>query len=156
MVATKETTAQVFNLRTPYLQQGRTTDVRAKTDTFTVTAKVYAEGGENAMHTHPNEDHTFVILEGQATFHLGSDDNVTVLNKYDGVLLPAGSFYWFESSGNQNLVMVRCGATPEKSSAGSGNTLTSRLTPDGRPIPGDSPENKTVERVERQGKGFGE
>ena len=31
-----------------------------------------------------------------------------------------------------------------------------RLTPDGRDIPGDSEENKTVERIERPGPGFGD
>ena len=38
--------AEVFNLRTPYLDQGRTTDVRARTDLMTIIAKVYAEVSE--------------------------------------------------------------------------------------------------------------
>ena len=65
MTTTVKTAAQVYDLRTPYLQQGRTTDMRAKTDLTTVMVKVYAEGGENAMHNHPNEDHSFLVLEGQ-------------------------------------------------------------------------------------------
>jgi quercetin dioxygenase-like cupin family protein len=140
--------ADVFDLRTPYLNQGRTTDVRARTDLMTITAKVYAEGGENAMHNHPHEDHSFIVLEGEATFHLETDDNVKVVRRYEGVMLPRGANYWFQSSGDGNLVMVRVGATYPGVPSG-------RLTPDGRDIPGDSLENKTVERIERPGRGFG-
>ena len=157
MVATKESTATVFNLRTPYLEQGRTTDLRARTDLLTVTAKVYAEGGENAMHCHPYEDHSFIVLEGEATFHLGSDDNAQVVKPYEGVMLPRGAFYWFESSGDRNLVMLRCGASmgmPPRDQC-DGTEPVARMRPDGKPIPGDSPENKTVERIEAPGPGFG-
>jgi len=57
--------------------------------------------------------------------------------------------YWFQSTGDQNLVMVRVGAFYPGEKPG-------RLTPDGRDIPGNSVENKQVERIERPGKGFGE
>ena len=54
-----------------------------------------------------------------------------------------------QSSGDQNLVMVRVGANYPGEAVG-------RLTPDGRDIPGDSPENKEVPRIERPGKWFGQ
>ena len=76
--------SEVYDLRTPYLEQGRTTDVRARTDLMTVTVKVYAEGGENAMHHHTHEDHSFIVLEGEATFHLETDDNAKVVRRYEG------------------------------------------------------------------------
>jgi mannose-6-phosphate isomerase-like protein (cupin superfamily) len=157
MVTTTKSGSQVFDLRTPYLEQGRTTDVRANTDLLTVTVKVYAEGGENAMHCHPYEDHAFIVVEGQATFHLDTDDNARVVNKYEGVMLPKGAFYWFESSGDQNLVMIRTGANYPKPSrdACDGSEPVGRMTPGGLPIPGDSAENKTVARIERPGPGFG-
>jgi mannose-6-phosphate isomerase-like protein (cupin superfamily) len=148
MVTTDKSTAQVYNFRTPYLKQGRTTDLRAKTDLMTVMVKVYAEGGENAMHYHSTEDHTFFVLEGQATFHLGEYDNTVVVNRYEGVMLPKGAVYCFESSGEGNLVMIRIGATPP-------GPRNERLAPDGHPLPGDSLENKSVERIEMPGKGFG-
>ncbi len=139
---------QFFNLRTPYLKQGRTTAMRAKTELLTITAKVYAAGGENGMHHHPHEDHSFIVLEGEATFRIETDDNLQVVSPYEGVMLPKGANYWFQSSGNQNLVMIRVGARYPGSKV-------ERLTPDGREIPGDSPENKEVERIELPGKGFG-
>lgn len=157
MTTITESSAKIFDLRTPYLDQGRTTDVRARTDLMTVTVKVYAEGGENAMHCHPYEDHSFIVIEGQATFHLGSDGNARVANKYEGVMLPRGAFYWFESTGDGNLVMIRTGANAPKPPADACDLSqpVGRITPDGRPIPGDSRENKSVERIERPGPGFG-
>ena len=109
-----------FNLRTPLLKSGITTDTRAKTEVLNVTVKVYADGGENEMHAHVGEDHAFVVLSGQATFHVGSDENCRVVNKYEGVMLPSGTEYWFQSTG-PNLVMLRVGARrPDLAAAGRG------------------------------------
>ncbi|MBM2812043.1 MAG: Cupin 2, conserved barrel [Chloroflexi bacterium] len=147
-VETKQA-AQVFDLRTPYLDGGRTTDLRAKTDLMNIIAKVYAEGGENAMHNHPHEDHAFIVLEGEATFHIETDDDNRVVKQYEGVMLPKGVNYYFQSSSDRNLVMVRVAAQYPGEKSG-------RLTPDGRDIPGGSDENKSSPRIERPGRWFGE
>ncbi|MPZ48409.1 MAG: cupin domain-containing protein [Dehalococcoidia bacterium] len=141
--------AQVFDLRTPYLKAGRTTENRSRTDNLTVTIKVYAEGGENAMHNHSLQDHAFVVLEGEATFHLETDENVLVVGPYEGIMLPKGANYWFQSAGQGNLVLLRVAARVGERGHGG------RLTPDGRPMPADSEENKRGVRVELPGKGFG-
>jgi mannose-6-phosphate isomerase-like protein (cupin superfamily) len=148
MVTSTASRAKVFNLRTPYLKQGRTTDMRAKTDLMTVMVKVYAEGGENGMHCHTTEDHTFIVVEGQATFRVDNDDNVQVVNKWEGIMLPKGVYYRFESTGDENLVLIRAGATPI-------GMRNERLGVDGNPLPADSKENGRVERIEASGPGFG-
>jgi quercetin dioxygenase-like cupin family protein len=100
-----------FDLRTPLLQQGITTDWRAKTEHLSIAVKVYADGGENRMHAHNYEDHSFVVLAGQATFHVGTDENVKVLNKWEGIVLPRDTEYWFQSTPSEgNLVMLRIAA----------------------------------------------
>jgi quercetin dioxygenase-like cupin family protein len=33
-----------------------------------VVLKTYAADGENGLHAHPSEDHTFVVLQGEAPF----------------------------------------------------------------------------------------
>ena len=101
--------AQIFSLKTPLLSAGQTNTPVAGTDLLKVRVKVYAEGGENALHAHFDEDHSFVVLQGQATFH---DDagNTNVVKKYEGILLPKGSYYYFQSTGNENLVLLRVGA----------------------------------------------
>ena len=126
--------AQSFRLRTPLLQEGRLDTNLARTETMTVRIKCYAQGGENALHNHPIEDHTFVILQGQARFW-DVDGNSTVLGRNEGILVPRGAFYRFESCADEPLVLLRVGATPE------GRGPPSRLAPDGHPIPGDSAEN---------------
>jgi len=149
MVATTTTKAEVYNLRTPYLTQGRTTDLRARTALMTVMVKVYAAGGEYAMQCHTTEDHTFIVVEGQATFRVDSEDNIRVVNQWEGIMLPKGVYYRFESSGDRNLVLIRAGATPI-------GMKNERLGLDGKPLPSDSKENGRVERIEAAGKGFGE
>src|SRR5688572_1130759 len=89
---TKEETT-VFSLKAPVLSEGRMESILATTPLTSMVIKVYASGGENGMHAHANEDHCFVVLQGQATFHLGTEDNVRVVNKYEGVMLPRGAFY---------------------------------------------------------------
>ncbi len=105
--------AKLFGLRTPLLDQGRTMDLLASTNILAAHIKVYAEGGENTIHTHTQEDHLFVILGGEATFHLGHEDEVQVLTKHQGIMIPNGSYYWFVSSGSENLVLLRVGAKAE-------------------------------------------
>jgi quercetin dioxygenase-like cupin family protein len=132
--------AEFFSLTSPLLAQGRFDNHVAGTDLLKLVVKVYAAGGENAMHQHPYEDHAFIVLQGQATFHINSDDNVRVVSKNEGVMLPRGVCYWFQSSAPENLVMIRAGAAEKWPADG-------RAFPDGRPFAGNSVENKEVEVI---------
>ncbi len=154
--------AQFFNLKSPLLSQGRLDNIVATTPLLSVVLKVYASGGENTMHMHANEDHTFVVLQGQASFRINSDDNIKVVNKNEGVMLPRGVLYWFQSSGADNLVMLRVGASEdwvkqERSNPYRGNFdgTDGRLGSNGLPLPGDSIENKQVDPIVMPGKFFG-
>jgi mannose-6-phosphate isomerase-like protein (cupin superfamily) len=100
-------TYKEFDLRPPYLGFG---DHRATSELMTVKLKVYESGGENRLHQHLGEDHCFVVLDGEATFHLGTDDETRVLGKWDGILLERGAYYWFENTGDVDLVLFRVGA----------------------------------------------
>jgi mannose-6-phosphate isomerase-like protein (cupin superfamily) len=137
-------------MKVPLLTSGRTNEVLARTATTEVRAKVYAEGGENGLHTHLDEDHTFFVLDGQATFY-GPDDQRTVVGRYEGILIPAGAFYRFQSTGDTNLVLLRFGAdvpAPE-------GTTAPRIGIDGSPLAGKDPRNKQVS-PELSGRTFGE
>ncbi len=139
--------AAFFNLDSPLLAQGRFDNKVASTDLLKLIVKVYASGGENALHMHPYEDHSFIVLQGEATFHIGEQDDVRVLTKYEGVMLPRGTAYWFVSSASENLVMLRAGAAEKWPADG-------RAFPDGRPFSGKSAENKTVEMIPIPGEFF--
>ena len=109
MTTKVEPKVQVFSLKTPLLSEGMLNNEVAATDLMYVWVKIYAQGGENYLHTHEREDHVFVILDGQATFHDPSGTN-TVLNKHQGVLLQRGAYYSFTSTGDTPLVLLRVGA----------------------------------------------
>jgi quercetin dioxygenase-like cupin family protein len=113
------------SLKTPLFSSGRTNLSVPETDLLKLRGKVYAEGGENGLRTHKGEDHAFVVLQGQVTFH-DEADAVTVVNKYEGILLPRGVFYWFQSTGDENLVLLRVGAGREREGE-------FRVDPNGRP-----------------------
>jgi mannose-6-phosphate isomerase-like protein (cupin superfamily) len=69
------------------------------------------------------------VLEGRARFYGEGDQLIGDLGKYEGVMIPRGTPYWFESSGEvplqilqveskaQNLVEKRTDFMPLKASA---------------------------------------
>src|ERR1044072_7115928 len=81
--------AQKFNLRTPYMKQGRITQLVAETPNMWIHCKINAEGGENEIHTHLDEDHSFIVLEGEMSVFNEKGDEMK-LKKWEGVLLPKG------------------------------------------------------------------
>ena len=152
MTTTEKTTpkVQVYSMKVPLLTSGRTNEVLARTDTVEVRAKVYAEGGENGLHTHTDEDHTFFILDGEATFY-DPEERPTVVGRYEGLMIPAGAYYRFQSTGDTNLVLLRFGADvpmPE-------GAVAPRIGIDGSPLEGKDPRNKQVPPV-FSGETFGE
>lgn len=134
----------VFQLRTQLLSKGRSDYMLANTDLMTVRIKCYAQGGENALHAHPAEDHSFIVLDGAARFY-GKDGELAVLKRNQGIMLPKGTYYKFESCGETPLVLLRVGAAKER-------PKISRIKTDGKPIPGNSPENKHEEGVPIEGR----
>jgi mannose-6-phosphate isomerase-like protein (cupin superfamily) len=140
--------ATVFKLTdTQLLSVGRSDRVVAKSENLTARIKVYAEGGENVIHSHAREEHMFLVLAGQATFHLGKEERPQVVNQFEGVLLPAKAYYWFQSTGDENLVLFRVGTGKRDGD--------DRMGRDGGPLPGDSAENKHVNGVPVEGRYFG-
>ncbi|HLH24705.1 MAG TPA: cupin domain-containing protein [Chloroflexota bacterium] len=134
---------EIYRLRTPLMKQGRSDITLSKTENMTVRIKCYAAGGENEFHAHAAEDHTFVVLAGQARFS-NPEGEIATLGRNEGIMLPRGAFYKFESCADEPLVLMRVGAKV-------GTAEVPRVTTDGRPIPGDSLENKTVPPIVMEG-----
>ena len=101
--------AQTFTVKTPRITDGRSHMPLVRTDVLMSGLNYYAPGRKNKLHTHPGEDHMFVVLDGQATF-FDKDQKATVLGKGEGILLPEGHFYQFESSGDTPLALLRFAA----------------------------------------------
>lgn len=101
--------AVVFSMRNqPLLEQGTTYDSLATAENLWAAIKVYASGGENALHSHAGEDHIFVIMQGKATFTF-ADGRTRVVRQHDGVMIPKNVQYKFEADEAENLVLLRVG-----------------------------------------------
>jgi mannose-6-phosphate isomerase-like protein (cupin superfamily) len=142
--------AEMFSLKTPYLSQGRITSLVAETENLWIHAKINAEGGENALHTHTDEDHAFIVLEGEVTF-FDEQGKGMALQRHQGIMIPRGAYYRYLNTGPGNLMVVRVGAG-KRSEEGE----ATRIDPDGRALHGDSAENKHIAPVAVPGKFFGE
>jgi mannose-6-phosphate isomerase-like protein (cupin superfamily) len=96
----------------PLLASGQSTQPLLACENLWMHSKVYSRGGENALHAHLEEDHLFFVLNGAAVFSLGDGEKIRA-ERYEGVMLPKGTRYMFEASGEENLVMLRVGAGKE-------------------------------------------
>jgi mannose-6-phosphate isomerase-like protein (cupin superfamily) len=141
--------ASTFSIKGPYLSEGRVNIDLGRTDLLWLSLKINAEGGENAIHTHMNEDHSFIVLEGEVTF-FDEVGNETTIGQYEGIMLPKGAFYRYLNTGNRNLFLLRIGAK-----LNSETSQESRLKPDGTAILGNTDENHHVDGVPIPDKFFG-
>lgn len=122
---------QILSLRTQLVSQGHTKHLLAETDLVTFHVHCYGpKGGENGLHAHMEEDHIFVVLQGEAQFR-GINGPLPPLRRHQALFLPKGCHYSFSNDTDEPLVLIRFGASTAK---GPGR----RLTPDGKPLPGRS------------------
>ena len=150
--STEAPKAYTFSLKTPYMKQGRVTQLVAETANMWIHTKINAEGGENEIHCHLDEDHSFIVLEGEMSV-FDEKGNEMKVKQYQGVMIPKGAYYRYLNTGSGNLVVIRVGAAAKGQPQG-GDEM--RVRPDGRPLPAGSVENKTLPPIEMPGKFFAE
>jgi mannose-6-phosphate isomerase-like protein (cupin superfamily) len=92
------------------LNHGKTSTRLVRTDHLNSGVQVVAEGGETNLHAHSSQDEIWFVLEGEAVFYTEGDRVVARLGKHQGLLIPHGAPYWFESTSAENLVILRFGA----------------------------------------------
>ena len=141
--------SEVFSLKTPYLSSGRITNLVSKAEGLWIHTKINAEGGENGLHCHTQEDHAFIVLEGEGTF-FDEEGNETTLKPFQGIMIPKGAYYRYLNTGKGNLMVVRVGGGTKT------DAVASRIDPDGKPLHTNSEDNKYIEGVPIPGKFFGE
>jgi len=141
----QRTNPSFFHIRCQLPEAGRTNQVLGATKLMSVVLKTYAEGGENELHAHVNEDHFFCILQGRAIF-FGPRGETREVGRNDCVLLPRGSLYRFQAAGGEPLVMLRVGAANE-----SEPDVLARVGADNAPLDGFSEANKEVPLVLTEG-----
>ena len=81
---------------------------------------------------------------------MGPAGTETVVGKYEGISLPRGAFYYFKSTGDTNLVLLRVGAND---TSYQGDT---RVGPEGKSCPAARRRISGSTAFQSPGKFFGE
>jgi mannose-6-phosphate isomerase-like protein (cupin superfamily) len=108
----------------------------AASDKVWVVLTIYAADGENGLHPHPNEDHTFVVRQGEAKFY-GPNHEIRTIGKNEGAVRFIGSKRRATNTGDGAYrgCCVRRGRPSRP------------INPDGSEMRVDSVENKPVELI---------
>jgi mannose-6-phosphate isomerase-like protein (cupin superfamily) len=80
--------------------------ILCRTDRMIGAIQVIRKGGENNLHSHSHLDGMWTVLSGHARFY-GEDPerHIAELGPFEGILIPRGFKYWFESTGDDLLVL---------------------------------------------------
>jgi mannose-6-phosphate isomerase-like protein (cupin superfamily) len=78
-----------------------------KTDRAVSEVQVFDKGINNKLHSHLSEDGVWIVLQGEATFYGDEDKVMGKLGPFQGLLIPAGTKYWFECTSDEPLQILR-------------------------------------------------
>ena len=102
---TQET--KVFKYRTPQFDGVKKTLQVCNSDLMKVQVQVVKDGGENNLHTHTGDDAFWYVIRGAVKFYGEGDKLVGEYQKGEGILIPRGYKYWFESAAPEPLEILR-------------------------------------------------
>jgi mannose-6-phosphate isomerase-like protein (cupin superfamily) len=105
-----EIEAKPFKYQRPEFEGVKKSMLVCSSDLMRVHVQVVKSGGENNLHTHPGEDAFWYVLNGAVRFYGEGDKVIGVYNKSEGILIPRGFKYWFESASDEPLEVLRVGA----------------------------------------------
>ena len=108
---------QVFKYERPPLDRGKVVLRLARSDIMRANMQVLQEGGENNLHAHPNSDGFWLVLGGRVRFYGEGDVLLAELGKHEGILMPRGFKYWFESAGDETLEILQVSASATRLSS---------------------------------------
>lgn len=79
----------------------------AGNDHLRVAVQVVKEGGENNLHFHTNTDIVYTVLRGRVRFYGPGDLVYGEFGEHEGLVIPAGARYWFETTGEVPLELFQ-------------------------------------------------
>lgn len=137
---------QQFRMSTE-IQEGLPKQARllCRTDRMIGVIQVIRKGGENNLHSHAHLDGMWTVLEGRARFYGEGDKPIAELGRYEGILIPRGFKYWFESAGDEVLVLHQVEASDIAMTSIS-DVMKDRVN--------HEPEKKSFEAVRKHSEGF--
>src|SRR5687767_15622326 len=99
--------AKEFRYQTPQFEGVKKTWQVCNSDLMKVQVQVVKNGGENNLHTHTGEDAFWYVISGAVKFYGEGDKLVGEYKKGEGILVPRGYKYWFESASQEPLEILR-------------------------------------------------
>lgn len=118
-----ETRIQAFRYEKPKKFSSGKASVRlCNSDVLSGLVQVVQDGGENNLHYHKTSDGFWLILGGRAKFYGPGDVELGEFGPHEGILIPRGARYWFERVGEEELEILRVGASSEIGAKNSGRT----------------------------------
>lgn len=102
---------QVFKYERPNLTRGKGVVRLCNSDILNAHVQVLKEGGENNLHSHSATDQFYVVLAGRIRFYGEGDVVLAELGRHEGIFVPRGFKYWFESASDEPLEVLRGAAT---------------------------------------------
>jgi mannose-6-phosphate isomerase-like protein (cupin superfamily) len=106
--------AKVFKYQTPQFDGVKKTLQVCNSDLMKVQVQVVKDGGENNLHSHTGDDAFWYVISGAVKFYGEGDEVIGEFNKGEGILIPRGFKYWFESSSSEPLEILRVTAKDQK------------------------------------------
>ena len=78
-----------------------------QTDIIRGAVQVVREGGDNNLHSHTGMDGFWMVLKGRARYYGPGDELLGEFGVHEGIVIPRGAQYWFESCGAEDLELLQ-------------------------------------------------
>jgi mannose-6-phosphate isomerase-like protein (cupin superfamily) len=108
---TASSTCTVFKYEKPETERKKAVEVLCRSDIVFGAVQVVRSGGETNLHSHGKLDGFWFVLRGSARFYTTDDEVLAQLGPEEGVLIPRGFPYWFESVGEEALELLQVEAS---------------------------------------------
>lgn len=106
--------AKVFKYEKPEFDGVKKSIELCRSDLLKGLIQVVKQGGENNLHTHTGDDAFWMVLSGAVKFYGEGDKVIAELKKHEGIMIPRGFMYWFESASDEPLEILRVSAHDQK------------------------------------------
>ena len=101
----------IFKLGSVELDHGKTGQSFCRSDILLGGVQIVADGGETNLHSHKYLDGFWFVLAGRVRFYTTDDVVIGDLGQFEGIFIPRGYPYWFESSSDEQLQILQVEAS---------------------------------------------
>ena len=120
----------IFKYTTPQTEKPKTIVRLCRSDLLYSSVQVLKEGGENNMHAHNAQNGFWFVLSGKVRFYGEGDKVIAELGPHEGIHIPRGFYYWFESYGDEVLELLQVEAVDLTAKQNLRLNATQRQDPD--------------------------